>query len=484
MSITTTSESILQNFNWVDDYYCYNLDRNKSKFLNQVLELSGIKIKSISELRVVSKSERTLDLSKDTISISKCHRRYRCGHSPKMIDFLKSLNLPKNYTEKYSKPNNNNDETHWEIPPHIQFKVSFKDGRKYILNIRKPLSLRATDFNFSCGKDNWIGKATHSSQENGIVISWVSDKRVNKNNSMHLFLKFYNLDNTNGPALIEISNNTPIRFFPYTYYFLNGIHSKKIGESIYGNFLQAFLPNLQEKKMARYVKDNLIDKETDDIDFKKVIESIDNSDIEDTTIKEIPEYNILDDCFTKVDKLRKYNSFLKSYLLESIIDSTESFYNKFKKDEELPIRSLRSFDLYYTDNILTLLGKVEKKVKNKQSNISDKIETNKTLLKRVIGNVRCSKMGYFCTKNNVFCDKCNGVVEGEEEFKVNDIRDKIKELKKRKKDYKKDVFSKILNPTLTNYLEKISDFEIITDDIDLEVENEILKTIIETEKNL
>jgi hypothetical protein len=192
----------------------------------------------------------------------------------------------------------------------------------------------------------------------------------------------------------------------------------------------------------------------------------------------------LDDCFTKVDKLRKYNSFLKSYLLESIIDSTESFYNKFKKDEELPIRSLRSFDLYYTDNILTLLGKVEKKVKNKQSNISDKIETNKTLLKRVIGNVRCSKMGYFCTKNNVFCDKCNGVVEGEEEFKVNDIRDKIKELKKRKKDYKKDVFSKILNPTLTNYLEKISDFEIITDDIDLEVENEILKTIIETEKNL
>jgi len=298
------------------------------------------------------------------------------------------------------------------------------------------------------------------------------------------------LHRLDGPALYIYEIDNDYKFSEYYYHF-DQLHNDDGPAMISSSGDKSYYINSECLSKFKYMMKFSYNKYESDIEklittsAKKYIEFSN----EYTRLHSLPSNEISKETKSKYEELKKYCDEIDHYLLNTIYEQQVIIYNHFLENKDLEVKYLNQFDRYYTDVLLELLRKTNSNIESKKDLINMKISRRESFLEHQLKEKK--KILYDLDNHRRLNNILN--IENREGY-INVLKGKISEIDK-KMDISNDEV-KYLKSTLVNvnskyvddeleellmdYIDKIDEFNIQIKDVNIDLEKELLKEVINT----
>lgn len=286
---------------------------------------------------------------------------------------------------------------------------------------------------------------------------------------------FYNelLHREDGPSLIYFSIVNGVRIEKY--HILGQLHREDGPAIIRPNKKEWYINDKEISRFKYSMKFNRKYSHIDEINtlkeesknrykqFKEYKESFQYSNEED-----LPEVR-----YDRYVTLKKYCDKFNNDLLNAIYDQHIIIQDHFNSNKDLDMKYLNQFDVYHTDILVSLLVKIDEKIKYEKNNLELRIKRSKSRIR----NAKSRTLSY---DPKTYKAIWNSVENGNDNIFDNKDKNELKALKKSLKNIENKYISE-LEYILSEYLDKLDKFEIDTKEVDIEYEMMLLKEVLKTD---
>lgn len=333
---------------------------------------------------------------------------------------------------------------------------------------------------------------------NGIIYDVNIRKSIEQNK---VFVRFYIflekksknekvLHRLDGPALYIYEIDNDYKFGEY-YYQFDQLHNDDGPAIISSSGYKSYYINSECLSRFKYMMKFSYNKYESDIEklittsAKKYIEFSN----EYTRLHSLLSNEISKETKSKYEELKKYCDEIDHYLLNTIYEQQVIIYNHFLENKDLEVKYLNQFDRYYTDVLLELLRKTNSNIESKKDLIKMKISRKESFIEHQLNEKK--KILYNLDNHRRLNNKLN--IENREGY-VNILKSKISEIDKEidisngEVKYLKSTLVNVnskyvddeLEELLMDYIDKIDEFNIQIKDVNIDLEKELLKEVINT----